>query len=1021
MIIQNIIFPSKTFNPIVSAFMRLKNCPNYSVDDTYINMGLGSSAEFNTYFNAFSIEKWKKYTDIGSVTLRLFLKGTFSITLFNELRIQNKNIRTVLNEVFFDNREQGSIDIVLPATAEKGICGFSVKSLEENSLLLGGYYYTDKTENDFEDVIFAIDICTFRREKFVNRNLELIDDTIFSSNSPLRDKIEIFISDNGKSLELSRNYDNRVHVFPNKNAGGAGGFGRSMIEILRSSNYDKFTHIIMMDDDIVLSPETLYRTYTLTKTLKPEYKNSFIGGSMLELGRPHIQSEAMDLWTPTGSHPVKFQYNITDLSFVIKNEIEDKANYLGWWYCVMPIGVVKANNLPLPIFIKRDDIEYGIRNGRTFITLNGLCVLHEAFGNKRQGYLEYYYWRNMCILNSIHYPSYNKKTLKRQLWKVAKMNLLYYRYDDANLAFTGIEDFLKGVDWLMKTDVENLNNHILNYTYKAVPVSTLPIAFSHGLYEKSLREQKNIEKKVRNRIDVKYLKTLAFGWLKKADRQLRYVKINGTPGYMFYGVKTILNYDENSNTGFITTKSFRQALNLLNNYRKLCHLIDQKFDLTKQEYRVRYRELTSLNFWESYLSLNETASKEYVFDNESKIISGTRLLEDSLSKKSYKKDQKYLIKVYLRRFAQHCLFWIPLKKNRIFFYLHERIGFTCNLKYIAEELHRRYGKDIELVWGTKYPESCSKLEEIVVRLNTWEHWYNQFTAKAVIINDAFPESVVIRSRQVTINTWHACMNYKKIGPDYIQFRNKIAERIFRIRNKQPDMYLSGSQYFTDDTSKSFYFDPNVFVPTGSPRNDIFFQDTQIISEKIRRHYAINSDCKLALYAPTFRRGHQENSYELDFERVIANLSTRFGGTWKILYRKHYFVNGKNTVLTKNTIDVSDYDDMNELLAISDVLISDYSSCLWDFALTKRPSFVYATDIEYYRENDRDFSYPLEKWPYSISKDNDELESNILEFSEFDYMKKVEAHLLDGGTFDDGHASERAVDLLIEKMNFKNNL
>lgn len=110
--------------------------------------------------------------------------------------------------------------------------------------------------------------------------------------------------------------------------------------------------------------------------------------------------------------------------------------------------------------------------------------------------------------------------------------------------------------------------------------------------------------------------------------------------------------------------------------------------------------------------------------------------------------------------------------------------------------------------------------------------------------------------------------------------------------------------------------------------------------------------------------------------------------------------------------------MNELLAVADVLISDYSSCLWDFSITERPSFVYAPDIDSYHSNDRDFSYPLEKWPYSISKDNDELEKNILSFDKKEYVKKIKQHHKDGGLYDDGHASERVVNVLAKVMKLK---
>lgn len=1020
MIVQHIVFPSSEFNPVVEAYMRLDEGILYRVNDTFVHMDAGLSADFNTYFNGFSVSKWQKYTKVRDVVLRVYLKGHFLLRTFHEFRQDNQNQRVPLAEVEFDSRSAGTdyVEVDIPHNLTKGIVSFSLCSLEDGSVMEGGYFYTRQDSAEFRDVSFAVDICTFKREEYLNRNLELLARTVFAPDSEVKDKFEIFISDNGQSFVPQQDYGDRVHVFPNKNAGGAGGFGRSMIEILRSPNYPKFTHIIMMDDDIVLCAETLYRTYVMARTIKDEYRDAFVGGAMLCSNEPNIQSENMDLWMAHGHRPIKYRYDITNLSYVLKNEIEDKGNYFGWWYCVMPIGVVKANNLPLPIFIKRDDIEYGVRNGRTFITLNGLCVLHEAFGNKRQGYLEYYYWRNMCILNAIHYRSFGGKTLKRMLLKVVRGALRTYRYDDANLALTGVEDFLKGVDWLKETDVEALNRYVLSYTYRAVPVQELPIPVSHGNFEQALVRKQGVEERMHRSRKYRLTHRGELGWCFRAKKGVRYVSANAPYAPMLFRAKTVVNFDEENNKAFITQKSYRQAKNLMKNYRYVCKLIDKNYEDVKQEYNVRYRELISLNFWDRYLGLQEPMAVERDFAAESAILNEAGLKKVMGEKRVLKKDRRHLWKTRLLRLAQRGLFWLPKKQNRISFYLHERRGYVCNLKYMAQELLERYGDQAELVWITRFPETCHPLEEMgvrVVRLNTIQHWFYQFTSKVVVVNDAFPEGVVVRHGQFTVNTWHAGMNYKRIGPEYVHFRNKVAKKLFAIRNRQPDLYLSGSGYFTQDTSASFHFDPKVFAPTGLPRNDVFFRDNTVLEAKIKRRYALPQDCKLVLYAPTFRLGYQEDLHGLDFGMLVTALSQRFGGDWKVLYRKHYFVRGKDSILDHNTVDVSDYDDMNELLAVSDVLISDYSSCLWDFALTGRPSFVYATDIDDYHEKDRDFSYPLEKWPYPIARDNQELEEKILAFDQKDFQSKLQAHLEDAQCYDDGHAAQRAVDLVVKHM------
>ena len=118
---------------------------------------------------------------------------------------------------------------------------------------------------------------------------------------------------------------------------------------------------------------------------------------------------------------------------------------------------------------------------------------------------------------------------------------------------------------------------------------------------------------------------------------------------------------------------------------------------------------------------------------------------------------------------------------------------------------------------------------------------------------------------------------------------------------------------------------------------------------------------------------------------------------------------------ENIYNVSEYPDIQELLVASDIAITDYSSCIFDFMLSRKPGFIYATDIKEFDE-DRGFYYPLTSTPLPVAKNNDELRKNILEFDYKSYRKKVEEFLQEKGCMEDGHASERAVDLIEEIMN-----
>ena len=114
------------------------------------------------------------------------------------------------------------------------------------------------------------------------------------------------------------------------------------------------------------------------------------------------------------------------------------------------------------------------------------------------------------------------------------------------------------------------------------------------------------------------------------------------------------------------------------------------------------------------------------------------------------------------------------------------------------------------------------------------------------------------------------------------------------------------------------------------------------------------------------------------------------------------------------IDVTGYPDMQELMTIADIAITDYSSWIYDFVLQRRPGFIFATDIELYN-NERGFCYPLETTPFAIATNNEQLMQNVLAFDQDAYLEKVEEFLQDKGCMEDGHASERTVDKVLEMM------
>ena len=115
------------------------------------------------------------------------------------------------------------------------------------------------------------------------------------------------------------------------------------------------------------------------------------------------------------------------------------------------------------------------------------------------------------------------------------------------------------------------------------------------------------------------------------------------------------------------------------------------------------------------------------------------------------------------------------------------------------------------------------------------------------------------------------------------------------------------------------------------------------------------------------------------------------------------------------IDVSSYVDMQELLAASDVLITDYSSSMWDFSFTGRPCFIYANDLSSYKM-ERNFHTPIDEWPFPLAERNEELKSNILNFDQHDYECKVRQHHEELGSYENGNASFELCNIIMRLIN-----
>lgn len=324
--------------------------------------------------------------------------------------------------------------------------------------------------------------------------------------------------------------------------------------------------------------------------------------------------------------------------------------------------------------------------------------------------------------------------------------------------------------------------------------------------------------------------------------------------------------------------------------------------------------------------------------------------------------------------------------------------------------------DLDIVWMVdSFKVEVPQGIRLVLKRNQKKYAYEMETAKMWICDTGIPNCFVKREGQIYVQIKHwASITLKAFGFDLARFRNDESQIAFcEYDSRIMDYIITGSKFDELTSRRGFAFEGEVFQ-AGSPRSDILFRNREELA-KVCQAYGLDKNKRYLLYAPTFRskKGEQyipEASHiDLDFEMAKESLERRFGGEWIILLRLHPVVASVSKKIRKPeyVIDVSDYHDSEELVAVSDAMITDYSSIMFETAFVKKPVFLFATDRKEYINGERGLLIDYDTLPFSIAESNKELAENIEKFEKDLYEKQIDQFLERNGVHEDGHAGERA--------------
>lgn len=601
MILQNLVFPKEGICQETELYIHAQEGAQVCAKEGRYIISAGSEVDFLTYFNCFSACKWERYTTIDDVVLTLIYKGECRLSLWEavweEDGIKKRRMNTINVETPLDSdSEKNKCRMFFPFGNRKGVVYARMKA-ESDIILYSGFYEATSPETVENPVELAIGICTYKREDFVKKTLATLKEC-FTENpsSPLYGHLHIYVADNGQTLSEEELSDESIRIIKNKNAGGAGGFGRCMLEALKDKERLGLTNLLLMDDDIMLEPESLFRTYAILKALRPVYADWIIGGGLLRLDLPFIQHANGEMWNDGAMGFTKQGYDLRKRESIVKNEQDFPIEYNGWWYCCLPLKE-GFRGFPLPLFIHRDDIEYGLRFGGRIMTFNGIGVWHSTFQNRRTSPMEYYDMRNALITCACHNPTITCPHMIKWMWRHMLGQMLRFRTSDQRLTVRAVRDFCKGVRFLKKTDPCKLHAALMKKSYVMQDVTDELKRLGVDPEESRPSPEHVYEDKSFSK---KHLLSVN-GWLLPGYKEPVAMPMGDHPDAL-YRRKRVLLYDPDTAEGFYVTRKRRDLLVTLWRLIRVACILMGGYRNAVSDFQENQEELKSESFWEDYLA-----------------------------------------------------------------------------------------------------------------------------------------------------------------------------------------------------------------------------------------------------------------------------------------------------------------------------------------------------------------------------------------------------------------------------------
>ena len=344
-------------------------------------------------------------------------------------------------------------------------------------------------------------------------------------------------------------------------------------------------------------------------------------------------------------------------------------------------------------------------------------------------------------------------------------------------------------------------------------------------------------------------------------------------------------------------------------------------------------------------------------------------------------------------------------------------GYACNPRAVSEALHAA-DASVEIRWILSKDKAGSVPDYVqVVPKESESAFLRALATTPVLVTNSVLPLVHKAEGQMFIQLWHGDKAFKKILYDVTSDRKSPVYESF---DGYCDLAVTGSEYGERQFRSAFRYRGRI-LKKGTPRDDCLINpDPDRVSE-IRQRLGVPSDTSILLYAPTLRRqyansGEKQEIQEIDLAHTLTKLTEKTGKIWVCAVRAHPAMKGLTGFDPESGIlDLSQYPDMADLLLVADALITDYSSCAGDFALTGRLLLLYQPDIKDYLEKDRSLYFAMADSPYLVAHNQTELD-RLIENTTSEQAKEIDQAVLDFyGNYETGHAAQAVAEEILAHL------